>query len=150
MYFFNKVNFSDNMFAIQKQNDDFHAEVQCFIHSNIYLENKKYFIDVKFQNNAFVDEIHKLEDVIEDKMKCMVNNRIFKVGNCDDFILQRVKVPHKYERICIPILDIDNNKLTSSDVTINAKCIINLIASYVFLHNKKGGIVWSIRKIVVL
>lgn len=147
MYFFNRVSFSQNMYRIQRINNDFHAEVQCTIHTDMYTDNGKHFVDILFEKNAFIEEIHKLENAIESTMNCVLNNKLLRV-NEDTFLLKRIKLPFKYGRIDIPIFDIHDYKLTSYEIKPQTRCTVNLLANYVYIHDKKGGIIWSIRKIV--
>lgn len=145
MYFFNKVNFSDNMYKIRRNDEDFHAEVTCSLHSNIYCENNKYFIDLLFEKNKFVAEIKQLENAIESSMNCSLNNKL----NANN-ILKHVKIPYKYNRISLNMYDKHNNKITSHELVAYTQCKIHLLANYVYVHNKTGGIVWSIHKVVVM
>ncbi len=145
MYFFNKVNFSDNMYQIRRKDDDFHAEVTCSLHSDIYCENNKFYIDLLFEKNKFVTEIRSLENEIENKLNCSLNNKL----NEND-LLRRVKIPYKYNRVGIHVFDRHGSKLTSHQLVTHTQCRIHLLASYVYVHKSTGGIVWSIQKVVVL
>ena len=147
MYFFNRVTFSQNMYRIRRNHDDFHAEVLCMIHTDMYTDNGKHFVDLIFEKNAFVEEIHNLENAIESNMGCVLNNKLLHVTK-DTYLLKRVKLPFKYDRIDIPIYDIHDHKLTSDEIKPQTQCTANLLANYVYTHNKKGGITWSIQKIV--
>ena len=146
MYFFNRVTFSQNMYHIQRDNEDFHAEVLCVIHTDMYIDNGKHFVDILFENNAFVEEIHKLENAIESTMDCVLSNKLIHVTE-NAFLLKRVKIPFKYNRIDIPVYDIHDHKLTSNEIKPRTQCTANLLANYVYKHNRKAGITWSIRKI---
>lgn len=146
MFFFKKVNFSENMYEISRNDDLFYVSVDCVTNSTIYQkENNKRYMDIQFEdNNQLVHIIKELENVIETEFECNLANKLTK-----DNVLTGCKIPFKYNRMDIPL--VSDNYMTSSEIKKGITCKIDLLGKYFYKwHMNSSGILWTIKKIVII
>lgn len=112
------------------------VELDCISSSYIFDKNGKRYMEVSLNESTVMKDIRNIQ---------VLMNNVFETNETlsSDII---VKVPYRYGKFEIKVIDLDNYMLTTEDIKPNTRLRVILELSSVY----DFGVNWIVRKITVL
>lgn len=117
------------------------VRLKCNAKSSVYMTDKSRRLDIEV--SVFADDVKRIEQFVSERLCCPMSHGICSQTN----VMRGVKIPCKYGHVMIPVIDHNNNRITTFDIVQEDSLEIVMELKTVWCGKSNCGLTWVLHSI---